>query len=168
MLVHRHGLVEETKSLIKLMTTPVSYPLTSGLYLPMNVGRLMLIPDLQPYVTPLSKSVIDETDAHFAGLYCGVISTSPEVQARAEEHDLIFHLGPYPTSTNTGGLSSRLPVEKVVKLHPKYCSRGSKLWDNIHFKPVLEKLLLEFSRNPPRTRANPSPSFPQTINVGHS
>ncbi len=69
-----------------------------------------------------------------------------------EGHDLIFHIGPFPSATNTGGWTTNLPQDKLIKLHPGHCSIGSKSWKDLHFRPVMQKLLLQLNQHPVKRR----------------
>jgi pyruvate decarboxylase len=63
-----------------------------------------------------------------------------------ETSDLILHIGPYPTSANTGGWTSNLPQKNLIVLHPSYCSIGEKTWKGLHFAPVIRKLTLQLEQ----------------------
>ncbi|WEW54946.1 pyruvate decarboxylase [Emydomyces testavorans] len=134
MLVQRHGLVKEAKELIEEINAPA-------------------------YITPMGKSIINESDPHFAGLYAGIVSSPPNLQAQAEAHDIILHIGPFPVSANTGGFSTNLPADKVIKLHPSYCSVGNKVWDGLNFRPVVKKLVQKLRKHPLKRKANPLPNL---------
>jgi pyruvate decarboxylase len=96
----------------------------------------------------MGKSIINESDPHFAGLYAGIISTTPETQAQVESHDLVLHLGPFEVSANTGGFSTSLSADRVIKLHPGYCSIPGKVWDGLDFRPVVKKLVARLTTTP--------------------
>lgn len=84
---------------------------------------------------------MDESNPKFAGLYNGIGSYPVEVKSRAESHDVVLHLGPFPVSANTGGFSSQLAPDRVIELHADYCSAGGKVWKGLDFRPVIAKLL---------------------------
>ncbi|KAI1937293.1 hypothetical protein LOZ66_004211 [Ophidiomyces ophidiicola] len=134
-LVQRHALVDETKELIDAINAPV-------------------------YITPMGKSIINESDPHFAGLYAGIVSNS-NTKLQAESHDAVLHIGNFPISGNTGGFSTDLPEDKLIKLHPSYCSVGSKVWKDLDFRPVVKKLLQKLKNEPLKRRADPLPKLPE-------
>ncbi|EEP82374.1 hypothetical protein UREG_07239 [Uncinocarpus reesii 1704] len=131
-LMQRHGLVNEAKELVEQINAPF-------------------------YITPMGKSIVNESDPKFAGLYAGIVSTSPSTQSQAEAHDIILHAGPFPVSANTGGFSTELPKDKMIKLHPSYCSVGDKVWDGLDFRPVVRKLVHQLKKQPLRRKSNPVP-----------
>ncbi|KAI9836762.1 MAG: hypothetical protein M1819_000927 [Sarea resinae] len=105
------------------------------------VEELLRLTDLPAYVTPLSKSVIDETSPNFAGLYNGQLSPSASVTRAVEMSDLLFHIGPLPSDSNTGGWSQHLESANLVVFHPRYVSIAGDRTEGVHFVPVLRKLV---------------------------
>lgn len=67
-------------------------------------------------VTPLAKSLIDETASYFAGLYNGKQSSEP-VAKLIEEADVILRIGYFETDVNTGGFSATIPADRLIELN---------------------------------------------------
>ena|SRR5947199_5099295 len=118
---------------------------------------------MQAYSTLLSKGIIDETTPNFSGLYNGssefaitivpphtyAISSLtispvslPGIKDAVEKHsDLVIHIGPHLSDSNTGGFTNETPDNKRIMLHPHYCSVLGERFEGIHFFPVLEKIV---------------------------
>lgn len=107
----------------------------------------------------MAKSIMNESDPRFAGLYGGIVSTTPETQTRAESHDVILHIGPFHVASNTGGFSTNLPADKTIKLHPTYCSIGDKVWDGLDFRSVVKKLVQQLNKQPLKRKSSPLPEL---------
>ncbi|EFQ97856.1 pyruvate decarboxylase [Nannizzia gypsea CBS 118893] len=137
MLMSRHNLYKETSELIKLLAAPW-------------------------YTTPLGKSTMNESDPHFAGLYCGITSSNPALKAQIESHDAVLHLGPFNVSGNTGGFSTALPADKLIELHPGFCSVAGKVWKGLDFRPVITKLLARLTKEPIQRTVDLAKILPKT------
>ncbi|KAI1617392.1 pyruvate decarboxylase [Exophiala viscosa] len=116
MLTHRYGLVNETKQFLSLT-------------------------GLQAFVTPLTKSVVDETSEHYGGLYNGKLSPSIGVQKRVESSDAVFHIGPFPSDSNTGGWSQKLQTANLICLSWNKVSVRDRVWHGLNFVPIVKKLV---------------------------
>jgi pyruvate decarboxylase len=57
-----------------------------------------------------------------------------------ELSDVIVHIGPLLSDSNTGGWSQTLPVQNLITLHPSYVRCRGKTWEDVHFVPVIKKL----------------------------
>jgi len=95
----------------------------------------------QAFVTPLAKSVVDETSEAFRGLYNGQLSPSLAVKDQVESSDAIIHIGAFPTDSNTGGWSQSLPQGSLIDLRHDRVSVATKSWQGIHFSPIVKRLL---------------------------
>ncbi|KAI5304784.1 hypothetical protein KEM55_009273, partial [Ascosphaera atra] len=94
------------------------------------------------FVTPLGKSIIDETDPNFGGLYVGPVTPSSETKEAIETSDVVVYAGRFPTDSNTAGWRQKLAEEgTLVILHPNYVSIGDKRYEGISFVPVVKKLV---------------------------
>ena len=102
----------------------------------------------------MGKSIIDESHPHYAGLYNGIVSSTPETKLRVESHDVVLQIGPFPISANMGGFSNDLAEDRLIKLHPHYCSIRGKRWDGLDFRPVVNKLLAQLNATPLPRRNN--------------
>ena len=68
------------------------------------------------FITPLAKSLVDETASYYAGVYIGK-NSSKSVLERINAADVVLRLGYFPTDTNTGGFSSNIPSERLIDLN---------------------------------------------------
>lgn len=96
----------------------------------------------------MSKSVINESEPRYSGIYAGIISSTLETKQKVESHDVVLHIGPFPVSGNTGGFSNNMQDDRVIKLHPNYCSIGGKVWKDLDFRPVVRKLVKQLTAKP--------------------
>jgi pyruvate decarboxylase len=96
---------------------------------------------VQTFVTPLSKSIIDETNEQFIGLYNGELTPKAYVKQQVEDSDAIIHIGPLPSDSNTGGWTQKLPTEHTIYMGHNRIIIGGKKWKGIHFVPILKKLI---------------------------
>ncbi len=71
------------------------------------------------FTTPMGKSIIHETNSYFTGVYNGQISLPGVCRVIEQESDLVIDLGPFLSDSNTGGLSRKLPAERVIAVNPK-------------------------------------------------
>ncbi|KAI5306121.1 hypothetical protein KEM56_002153 [Ascosphaera pollenicola] len=119
LLVRRFGLTEHIREMVKLTGFP-------------------------GFVTPLGKSLIDETDENFGGLYLGPITPDPETAEAIESSDVVVYVGRYPSDCNTGGFRQNLAEDgTLIILHSKYVTIGNKRYEDISFVPIVQKLLVQ-------------------------
>jgi pyruvate decarboxylase len=90
-LVHRYGAREECRALAKLLEFPV-------------------------YSANMGKSIIDETEPYFAGMYQGVVS-DPEISEAIEATDCPLILGSIPADTNSGGLTRNFKKDGGIEIN---------------------------------------------------
>lgn len=90
---------------------------------------------------------MSEENSNFLGTYAGQV-TAPEIRTALESHDVLVWVGPFPTFTNTGAKTAKLPQDGLIELGPAHCSVGGKRWDGLHFLPVLKKLLQRLEQSP--------------------
>jgi pyruvate decarboxylase len=111
--------------------------------------------------------VVDETSEQFVGLYNGELTPQQAVKQQIEESDAILHIGPFLSDSNTGGWSQALPPSSVIHLGHDRISFQGTTFKNIHFAPVLKKLVTRISspitphppKNPP-LKSHPKPPSP--------
>ena len=114
-----------------------------------------------PYVTmPMDKSVLDETNPSYLGLYTGHL-IYPEISEFVESCDCILAIGTVPSDLNTGGFTARLDRSRTIKimLHEVYI--GYAHYDNVKMADVLEQLSRKLPRRTdikgPRVKQPPTP-----------
>lgn len=107
-----------------------------------DVQEILRLTGLPGFVTPLGKSIVDETSENFGGLYVGAITPDTNVKDALESSDLVIYFGRFPTDSNTAGWSQKLATSgTLIVLHPKYVSIGDKTWEAVSFVPIVNKLL---------------------------
>lgn len=101
----------------------------------------------QAFVTPLSKSLVDETSPNFAGIYIGEMTPDTSAKEQLEASDMILYIGPLPSDSATGGFSYSLPAKAKIILHSDFVSIGEEKWEGLHFVPILKKLTAQLRQN---------------------
>ncbi len=71
------------------------------------------------FTTSMGKSIIHETVRYFKGVYNGQVSLPGVCRVIEQESDLVLDLGPFLSDSNTGGLSRKLPPERVIAVNTK-------------------------------------------------
>ncbi|KAK9465723.1 thiamine diphosphate-binding protein [Lipomyces arxii] len=100
------------------------------------VGQTMI----PSFSTDLAKGFVDEDHPAFVGQYNGRLSR-PGVAEAMEDSDFVLNIGPLITDNNTGGFTRFIDDKLTVMLHPAYVSVFGVRHDNLHFLPILEKLV---------------------------
>jgi TPP-dependent 2-oxoacid decarboxylase len=85
--------------------------------------------------------VIDEPNQQFGGLYNGKLSPDLAVQKRVESSDAVFHIGPFPSDSNTGGWSQSLQTTNLICLSWNKVSVRDRVWHGLSFLPIMRKLV---------------------------
>jgi indolepyruvate decarboxylase len=99
-----------------------------------------------PYVTmPMDKSVLDETNPSYLGLYNGHI-IFPEISEFVESCDCILAIGTIPSDFNTGGFTARLDKSRVVRVTLNDSHVGYADYNNVKMADVLEQLARRLPR----------------------
>ena len=132
------------------------------------------------YCTPLSKGVFDETLSYFSGLYNGkgkfrpdeikiltdtLTVSFPGVAHSIEASDLVLSIGPLPSDSNTGGFTREITDEHLVWLGHDFCKVQDQIFDDVHFLPILKKLVAALEAEPqkynlPREQKKPRVEAP--------
>lgn len=102
--------------------------------------KLMAKTEIPAYSTLLAKGLADETTSYFGGVYNGELS-SPGVAEAVHSSDCVLNLGPLLSDSNTGGFTRKIKDENLIVLHPLYVQVKGKMYNNVHFYPILSKLL---------------------------
>lgn len=71
------------------------------------------------FTTSMGKSIIYETEPYFMGVYNGQVSLPGVCDVIEQESDLVIDLGPFLSDSNTGGLSRKLPEQRVIAVNTK-------------------------------------------------
>jgi pyruvate decarboxylase len=80
-----------------------------------ELARFLRIP---VYTCNMGKSIIDETEEYFAGMYQGIISDEHITQA-FEQSDCVLVLGSVNADTNSGGLTRKFKTESSIWINPR-------------------------------------------------
>jgi len=86
------------------------------------------------FCPPMGKSIIDETNSYFQGVYNGKFSL-PGIQDTVEkESDLVLHLGPFLGDSNTGGFSAIIDTKKAIYVKPTSVVVKGEVFDGVQIK----------------------------------
>lgn len=135
------GLVSE---LINNSKNPVILPSTI-------VSRFGLVGQLRQFIekaqipfalSPMSKSMLDESHELYMGLYNGVSSSPNSVKSAVEEADLILDIGGIVMEDlNSGFWTDSLASEKVIRVEGNSVKIGSKIFMNVYIGDFLDGLI---------------------------
>jgi indolepyruvate decarboxylase len=96
-----------------------------------------------PYVTmAMDKSVLDETNPSYLGLYSGHL-VNPEIRDFVESCDCILAIGTILSDINLGGVgkfSTRLDKSRVINIMPSDTHIGHAEYPNLKISDVLNEL----------------------------
>jgi len=84
----------------------------------------------------------------------------PGIADAINASDLVLNLGPLLSDSNTGGFSREIKDKNLVSLGHDFCQIREKKFANVHFLPVLKRVMEELSRDPktyslPRVQKEP-------------
>lgn len=106
------------------------------------VGEMQTIIDRSglPFATMfMDKSVLNERQPGFVGMYDGAIMTE-DVRAFVEGRDLVLVIGSLATDFNTGAFTSRLDPARTITVAHHHVQVGGKTYDNVELAEVLQAL----------------------------
>lgn len=93
-----------------------------------------------PYVTmALDKSVLDETNPSYLGLYMGQL-INPEIRKFVESCDCILAIGTILSDVNTGKFTANLDKSRIINIMPSSVHIGYTDYINVKMLDVLEEL----------------------------
>ncbi|AKB82624.1 Pyruvate decarboxylase [Methanosarcina barkeri 3] len=93
-----------------------------------------------PYVTmALDKSVLDETNPSYLGLYMGQL-INPEIREFVESCDCILAIGTIPSDVNMGMFTAKLDKSRIINIMPSSVHIGRTDYINVKMLDVLEEL----------------------------
>ncbi|KAF4629196.1 hypothetical protein G7Y89_g8953 [Cudoniella acicularis] len=111
--------------------------------------KLVDVTRFPAYATPLGKGIVDETHPCYNGLYNGSVSFEG-VAKGVEDSDLVLNIGPLLSDSNTGGFSRNIQDSQLIYLGHDYCKIHDKLYPDVHFLPILKRLVEELEKEPAR------------------
>jgi pyruvate decarboxylase len=74
---------------------------------------------------------------------------------------LVLNIGPLLSDSNTGGFTRFIKDENLVFLGHEYCQILEKIYDGVHFLPVLRKIVAELKKAPKNYNLPRSPTAPK-------
>lgn len=93
-----------------------------------------------PFATMfMDKSVLDEQQPGFVGMYDGAIMTE-EVRAFVESRDMVLAVGTIASDFNTGAFTARLDPARIVAIGHHHVHAGGKIYANVELGDVLAAL----------------------------
>ncbi|AKB80117.1 Pyruvate decarboxylase [Methanosarcina horonobensis HB-1 = JCM 15518] len=94
-----------------------------------------------PYVTmAMDKSVLDETNPSYSGLYIGQLA-NPEIREFVESCDCILAIGTILFDINTGLFTAKLDKSRIINIMPSEVRIGHADYTNLKMSDVLEELV---------------------------
>jgi alpha-keto-acid decarboxylase len=109
-----------------------------------------------PHASTLwGKSVVDESDATYLGIYSGAAS-DPRTRAAIEQARLLVVAGVQVTDLNSGFFSQQLPRERTVELGAETASVGAARFDGVPMAEALH-VLAGLVRDKAWSAAEPAP-----------
>ncbi|WP_440945938.1 alpha-keto acid decarboxylase family protein [Methanosarcina sp. T3] len=93
-----------------------------------------------PYVTmAMDKSVLDETNPSYLGLYMGQLA-NPEIREFVESCDCVLAIGTILFDVNTGMFTAKLDRSRIISIMPSDVHIGYAGYTNLKMSDVLEEL----------------------------
>ncbi|OAL28563.1 hypothetical protein AYO22_02757 [Fonsecaea multimorphosa] len=93
------------------------------------------------YSTSMGKSIIDETESYFCGIYNGQVSVPEVCEVLEQKSDLVLDLGPILADSNTGGHSRKIAEHQIIAVHPHHVTIECVVYPNIGLVSFLSTLL---------------------------
>jgi len=119
------------------------------------IARKLRIPT---YSSTMGKSVIDETEDYFVGVYQGIIS-DPHVLEHFESSDCVFLIGEVSCDTNSGGFTRKFPANSI-RVDPYEVSAKGETFSNLHISGVLAEFNKSLSEDETRVVRIAMPKVP--------
>jgi indolepyruvate decarboxylase len=99
-----------------------------------------------PFATMfMDKSVLDERQPGFVGMYDGTLMTE-EVKTFVESRDVVLAVGTLATDFNTGEFSARLDPAKTIHIGHHHARVGGKTYMNIELGEILAGLAKKLTK----------------------
>jgi pyruvate decarboxylase len=75
------------------------------------------------------------------------IVSLPGVAEAVQSSDLVLHIGPLLSSSNTGAFTRQIKYENLVSLGHAFCQIQDKRYEGVHFLPVIQRIVAEIKKN---------------------
>ena len=107
------------------------------------------------------KSLVDETNDHYVGIYAGAAS-DPAVRAAIEECGALIIAGVQFTDLNSGFFSQKIERRRTIELAPAIASVGAAQFEPVSMTDALERLTdIVSGLTPPVSASAPATAKPQ-------
>lgn len=120
-----------------------------------SIARKLRIPT---YHGTMGKSVVNETEEYYAGMYQGGISDT-YLQEHFESADCVLNIGPVDCDTNSGGFTRKFPPN-TIRIDPFEVTMSGQTFSNLHISGVLSELDSTFSKDETRVSRTAVPTAP--------
>uniref|UniRef100_A0A060T5R2 ARAD1C07018p n=1 Tax=Blastobotrys adeninivorans TaxID=409370 RepID=A0A060T5R2_BLAAD len=114
------------------------------------------------FATPTGRSIVDETNPRFGGIYIGFLS-NPDVKAVVETADLVLSIGPMPSDFNTASFSYEFSTDNVVEFHFDHTTVCSMDYGGVKMAHLLPRLSEKLTSKELAKPLVPVPSIPTDV-----
>ncbi len=84
----------------------------------------------------MDKSVLDETNTQYIGMYTGQILT-PQVTSFVESSDCVINIGTILSDFNSGCYTSNIKIENIIHIMEDKVIIDGQCYNNISMKDVV-------------------------------
>ncbi|KAJ5330656.1 hypothetical protein N7476_000439 [Penicillium atrosanguineum] len=129
-----------------------------------EVNQFLKTSRLLAFATPFGQGIIDTSYPHYHGVYNGPAG-SKTLETWFKECDLVIHIAPLKSDTNTYGFNTLASPTTTIELDSQYISIFGAEYGGLKLKSLFKRLLhlLDPSRLPPSALPE-AVDFPQRCN----
>ena len=131
--------------------------------------RRLIAAGALPHATSLwGKSLVDESDEHYVGIYAGAAS-DPAVRTAVEDCEALIIAGVQFTDLNSGFFSQKIDRRRTIELAPMVASVGAAQFSPVSMSDALErlsKIVARLPRAPAGETPTGKPQTPSPISPG--
>ncbi|MBV9093419.1 MAG: alpha-keto acid decarboxylase family protein [Streptosporangiaceae bacterium] len=124
-----------------------------------DLARLLAAGPLPHATTLWGKSVVDESDPHFAGIYAGAASAEVTRQV-VEDAAVLIIAGVQFTDLNSGFFTQQITRPRTIEIGADAASVGAALFSPVPLRAAIQALIplvAELATRRPRPAARPAP-----------
>ena len=126
-----------------------------------QLRRLLTTGQLTHATSLWGKSLVDETNDHYVGIYAGAAS-DPAVRAAIEDCGALIIAGVQFTDLNSGFFSQKIERRRTIELTPAIASVGAAQFEPVSMTDALERLIdIVSGLTPPISASAPATAKPQ-------
>jgi TPP-dependent 2-oxoacid decarboxylase len=126
-----------------------------------HLQRLIAAGPLTHATSLWGKSLVDESDERYAGIYAGAAS-DPAVRSAIEDSDALIIAGVQFTDLNSGFFSQRIDRSRTIELGPAEASVGAARFGPVSMPAAIERLTEIVAGLPERSETAPVTAKPHT------